>query len=723
MVTQLNKFLHRVRIHGGGFDSSARAMNRAGEKGTLITYERAFSAQAEPGIVSGSTIERKKMSTKTIYKRIALVAVATLGAGLLSVAPASAAVTNAMVESISLARVTSSPKTGSPVVVNFGAAIGNVTTATDLDDLVFTGYLSAFPAGGFAGVTANATAEGTDGELAGVTAAVGAQDDTADSATGSNYVVELTDVSELSDNVPSSEGDITASSSQGAGKFSFTPTKVGAYTLTVWFDANANGVINIGEAVQTIDITVAAASGYSAALSTAYMAEDLTDADNTGLATAATDAVDKPLAIRTLGQKAAQIIVTTRDNNNAVYTGQAITATMSGSGFVSAGASAAAAPTAAQADTADGIATTTRTAAVTAAANTTGTVVIGVWGDGTAGTGTVTISVTDKVSGATTTLATKTVTWYSSTAATLEVTALQSIATVGATNGCSNATTCTQATLALTPAFVIVAKDSAGRAIPGLTITGTPTDTAVIASTTVTAVTGGDDENGRGYYNASVTGGAAANSGKKSVITWSTTLADGVTKITTTSEASLGGTPATVTWALDAANYTPGSPVVITVTAKDAAGNPVGDGTYANMFAGATTLGGAITGSTPAASVEIKGGSKTYTAFAPGSTGSFQISNTLAASAGASAGTKLTGAIVVENPEAAAAQDAANEATDAANAATDAALSAADAADAATAAAQDAADAVAALSTRVSKLVSDLRKQIRELTKLVQRLL
>jgi hypothetical protein len=57
-----------------------------------MTYEKGLFAQADPGIVSGSTIERKKMSTKTIYKRIALVAVAALGFGVLtSVSPASAA--------------------------------------------------------------------------------------------------------------------------------------------------------------------------------------------------------------------------------------------------------------------------------------------------------------------------------------------------------------------------------------------------------------------------------------------------------------------------------------------------------------------------------------------------------------------------------------------------------------------------------------------------------
>jgi hypothetical protein len=55
-----------------------------------MTYEKGLFAQADPEIVSGSTIERKKMSTKTIYKRIALVAVAALGAGVLSVAPANA---------------------------------------------------------------------------------------------------------------------------------------------------------------------------------------------------------------------------------------------------------------------------------------------------------------------------------------------------------------------------------------------------------------------------------------------------------------------------------------------------------------------------------------------------------------------------------------------------------------------------------------------------------
>jgi len=70
---------------------SARAIHYVVQKDVLMTYVSALIAQADPGIVSGSTIERKKMSTKTIYKRIALVAVASLGFGVLtSISPASA---------------------------------------------------------------------------------------------------------------------------------------------------------------------------------------------------------------------------------------------------------------------------------------------------------------------------------------------------------------------------------------------------------------------------------------------------------------------------------------------------------------------------------------------------------------------------------------------------------------------------------------------------------
>ena len=82
----LNRFLHRVRIHGGEFDTSARAMYREGVISSL---------RADLRIVRRSTIERKQMSTKTTFKRIALVTVAALSFGTMaSVSPASAAATS-----------------------------------------------------------------------------------------------------------------------------------------------------------------------------------------------------------------------------------------------------------------------------------------------------------------------------------------------------------------------------------------------------------------------------------------------------------------------------------------------------------------------------------------------------------------------------------------------------------------------------------------------------
>ena len=67
-------FPHFYRKRSGGRDVSARATH----------------LKAEIGNVSISTTERKQMSTKTTFKRIALVAVAALGFGMLSVVPSNA---------------------------------------------------------------------------------------------------------------------------------------------------------------------------------------------------------------------------------------------------------------------------------------------------------------------------------------------------------------------------------------------------------------------------------------------------------------------------------------------------------------------------------------------------------------------------------------------------------------------------------------------------------
>jgi trimeric autotransporter adhesin len=602
-----------------------------------MTYEKGLFAQADPGIVSGSTIERKKMSTKTIYKRIALVAVVSLGAGVLSVAPANAANdATIVVSSINLASATTSPTVGSAVAINVGAAVPTLTLAANTDSFDLTAAVTSFPVGGQVGVAAAITT----GAGAAATKLAAPFNGTY-AAAGASLRVQAAAATAVTAN------SVTSSATVGMGSYSFTPTKAGVHVITVFHDRNQDGIIGASDISQTISITVADVSGYSAALSTALMGQDLIDADDTGLPTAATDAV-RPVAIRTIGQKVAQIVVTTRNGNNVVQAGNVISATMTGSGFVSAGASAVAAGngalTAAELDAADGTATTTRSATATTTA--TGTVGLAIWGDGTSGTGTVTITVTN-AAGATTTLATKNVSFHG-TVATLTATVLQGIATPGTANGCSNATTCDQTTLALTPAVVIVARDSNGVVVPGLAVTGLSADATTVSATTVTAVTGTPDKNGRGFYNASVTGGAAANVGKSTTIVYSTIVSATLTISAPAVTISLGGTPSAVTMTLDKTSYTPGEKVTITVNAKDAAGNNAGDGTYANLFAGASVLGGSFTGSTPAASVEIVGGKATFTAFAPGSSGTYTITNTLSTSAGAAnVGKAVTASVVV----------------------------------------------------------------------------
>ena len=99
-MTPSFKFLRRVRIHGGECGAVARALHHEAQKvaliqneQSLISDEKAFSRQADDEKSSKSTfIERKQMSTKTTFKRVALVAVASMGFGVLTaVAPATAA--------------------------------------------------------------------------------------------------------------------------------------------------------------------------------------------------------------------------------------------------------------------------------------------------------------------------------------------------------------------------------------------------------------------------------------------------------------------------------------------------------------------------------------------------------------------------------------------------------------------------------------------------------
>jgi len=202
-----------------------------------------------------------------------------------------------------------------------------------------------------------------------------------------------------------------------------------------------------------------------------------------------------------------------------------------------------------------------------------------------------------------------------------------------------------------------------------------------------------------------------------------TTLA--ASTITKTLAIKVGAiTAKTVAFSMSPTAPQPGEKVTLTVTATDASGNAVGDGSRNLFTAAGITTSLATQGATwtAAAAVTLVGGTATYTFYAPTGTGALEVSATEGTSTDSTTKAAITGSVTITNAGVDAATDAANEAIDAANAATDAALAAAEAADAATTAAQEASDAVAALSESVTKLIAGLQAQIKSLAAVVAKI-
>jgi len=580
---------------------------------------------------------------KTIsLKKVSAVAVASLGFGLLSVVPANAAPATAWTvgtvagdtTAITLASGTSAPSVGSAVNVNFGAAVGTVAGGADATHGIFAtyvGFLSSYPSGGYATTTASATATTT------TTAVTGG---TTSAATNTISVLETTATAGLTATT------VTASSSTGIGKFVFTPTVAGTYTLKVWNDAgnSPDGVIAYNEPVQTIDIVVAARAGISPALSTAYQAG--LEQSGSFTATSTTDAVinrsayPQPVLCAKGTTQCANVLVTVLDTNNvAVTSGYSFGADMSGAGNLGISDTNATYTQAASA----------RSVSLTSPAD--NIFNVSIWGDGTSGVGTVTIYATDKTTGAKTTIATKKVTFYGTVAKLAVVTDTQAYAVLKAAKGTATGIITGLTATSDTPALLLAATDSAGLPVANLTITATSDNVAIISGGTVAedlvARDAGYLYGGQGYYLVDVVSASSSTSGQKSVVTYSTTLSTGA-KVTTTANFSIGGSVSTETIAFDKTSYAPGEGMVITRTAKDSSGNPVYDGAASPVISFSKAVGGtAPVAGTYANGVSASSKSgKPATVFAPAIGGAFTMQATSgnAASSALSASATVTDA-------------------------------------------------------------------------------
>jgi len=674
-----NKFLHRVRIHGGEFDSSARAMNRAGEKDTLITYERALEAQADLRKFRGSTIERKHMSTKTTFKRVALVAVAALGLGVMSVAP-SQAVTQA--DSLTLSSATASQLTGETLTAGSAsvtlAYLGGLTT----DSMSVSAFLTSAPAGN----TALPVLEVNETSGAQVTSA------------GTNRAAKYEIKTQVAGVHP------LANTSSVSAKFRVymdAPTVAGTYVISLRPAVVAGGgVLTATAQTLTITVTQNPATDTVATAATVYL-----NAGETNTATVAKADAAVVTGSKTASNSAAIANLSVALLNAAAQsvTAESFTATITGAGTLGIG----------RFGTGQTSFNDTYTALGRSILVKNGDYVM-VFPDGTSGVGTVTIS-----SAAGKALATKSVTFFGD--ATKIVTTVKK-AVIGGTSSVADV-------------LSIVVTDAAGTAVSDLsTVNIVSSDATKIAGAYTSAVA--TYSTTTGAYLVPLTPVAAGSANITVTTKASATATTGVDAAAVAVRVG-SKTPASVTVTTDKSSYAPGEKAVITVALADASAlDLVSAETYTAIFAtgGITssyTLGSGSATISGTDIISYAAGGKTFEVFMPVTEGDVKFSWTTGSTASAAntglatANQAVAGSITVavSSNATASALDAANEATDAANAATDAALAAADAADAATAAAEDASAAVAALAKSVNTALNNLKKQITALTKLVNKLL
>jgi hypothetical protein len=654
------------------------------------------------------------MSTKTSFKRIALVAVAALGFGVLSVAPSTAGQDQSNI---------------SIITADTTGTVGTAVSATINHNFVATGDKK-----GFAGAAFYATPQTSSRT-------------TADGLTWTQNTETSTHVNVLESgfytayNIPTTtytkdvitEG-VAAGRVNNTIKLGFNPDKAGTYVVRIF------GFPNGTQTAIFVDWTVVVTAPTPvAASSTAYAT--YTDTTTAGAFALATDVTGFMSAPKAAGNLAGVFYVVQSNGSvtNPLTAGGTLSTVVTGSGLAHV------------VDLAGACSATSAVRAMTGTSVALGQKVC-FYSDGTAGTGTVTWSRGSTVLGS------ASAAFYGAPAKYTLTTTYSVISTDAAVD--PSTTTVSNSNRR---SVTVTVTDANGVVVPGADVYMNSSNLLAVSGSYQKATSGAT-----GLARFNLTGVAEGTSD----LTFTNKRYATDPLITSTNpEITAGPTtirvgstaPDKVTVAFDKADYAPGEVAVVTVTITDKKGLAVPRGKYqvfnsalsasrafalgtapgtanANATcvdaysvpgAAAATCAAGFTQSVPAleaGSVWISGntGTATFTMNMPLAPGEVKLSGTtwtylpngLGISANAGAAVSAT-ANVTADPGVQAAQDAANEATDAANAATDAANAAAEAADAATAAAQDAADAVSALATSVEAMVSALKKQITALTNLV----
>jgi hypothetical protein len=385
---------------------------------------------------------------------------------------------------------------------------------------------------------------------------------------------------------------------------------------------------------------------------------------------------DKVFAPKTVSADASAVIVVTQKNAVGAIASESLTVTVTGPGLVGHGTDHA---------TINAIG---RAIVVPAGSY------IGVFADGTAGVGTITITTASNV-----VIATKQVTFYGDIAK-IVVIADKSVLSVGSNED----------------ALTAVAYDNNNVVVGAGTLVAT-SDTLGVVSNSATSATIVD-----GVAKFNLTG----------VKTGTAKIGVSFGSIVETATVRVEGTATKVAISFDKDQYTPGEAAIITVSVTDEAGLPLsGNKTFSNLFAvGGITSSYAFGSGSDLISVtsvttDTKTATKTFKVFMPSVEVSVIISATGGTSLTESGRVLVVDTATVFNP----ARQASDEALAAAQAATDAAIlaeeAAANAEAAATAAAetaQAALDAVNALSLQVAGLIAKFAKVQKIIAKIAKSL-
>ena len=500
---------------------------------------------------------------KTIsLKKVSAIAVASLGFGLLSVVPAQAA--------ISL-----------PVWIDTATTVGGVAITSNTSTVTRT-----------LNTQANAAAVQT------ITAPSGSAIIFTIKTAGSFVTTSIIDMS-IDGTVVQSDTTIGTNATAATTTRNLptvTANTTYAFNLRL-YETGSNRVSATTTVDLPVSITVVAPTAFSTSTSTSLLGA-VGDFDG------AADGKDDEVRVlgTTAGADAASIQVAIKNTSGTAYTGGGTldVQVISGPGLVNAQADAAVyADGTARADT-------EVLAAGTSAAR------VSVTADGTVGTSKIRIRLLNTTTGADLgTIAEETVYFFGAPATVEVAQKYKYVRGSGSAAGCSDATTCTEATFVLSPISVVTVKDSGGNLVPAAAVSGVTSDGTVIAASTVTASTvttlqaagatacaaGTGTCYGLGTYTASVTGASGAASGKTATVTYRA-LVSGTTFVTATPVTyTIGGAVATETLALSkTSGYTAGEAMTVTRTAKDSAGNIPADGQTANGVTFSKPQGGTAPG-------------------------------------------------------------------------------------------------------------------------------